>query len=213
MTLRLEGTASNRDAVGARVDGRGRRPAPGRRAVRRRQLSSAGDPRLHFGLGPADRVESVEVRWPSGRVDRYEGLAADTGYLLREGDPRAEAPRRVPTMSTTPSLSPGGQFGPRDVLLLSAWCGLAAGWLEVGTRVLCRSIDPTNRLYLMSRHFVWLVPLSNLMLFFGHGSPPGGGDEAVAPARRVAQPPTPLSPSPSCRCSWWPALRFTRRPG
>jgi arylsulfatase A-like enzyme len=51
------------------------------------------------------------------------------------------------------------------MLVLSAWCGLAAGWLEVGARVLCRSIDATNRLYTMSRHFAWLVPLSNLLLF------------------------------------------------
>ncbi len=46
---------------------------------------SASDPRLHFGLGEAARVESIEVKWPSGRVDRYGPLAADTGYLLREG--------------------------------------------------------------------------------------------------------------------------------
>ena len=49
--------------------------------------------------------------------------------------------------------------------MLSIWCGLAAGWLEVGTRVICRSLSPTNRLYLMSRHFVWLTPLANLLLF------------------------------------------------
>jgi len=52
-----------------------------------------------------------------------------------------------------------------DVLVLSVWCGLAAGLLEVGARVLCRSIDSTNRLYGMSRHFVWLVPLTYLLLF------------------------------------------------
>ncbi len=57
------------------------------------------------------------------------------------------------------------RLGPLGIWALSAWCGLAAGWLEVGTRVLCRSIDSTNRLYLMSRHFVWLVPLANLLLF------------------------------------------------
>ena len=57
------------------------------------------------------------------------------------------------------------RLGPLGVWALSAWCGLAAGWLEVGTRVLCRSIDSTNRLYQMSRHFVWLVPLANLLLF------------------------------------------------
>ena len=56
-----------------------------------------------------------------------------------------------------------------DVLVLSVWCGLAAGLLEVGTRVLCRAIDPTKRLYLMSRHFVWLTPLANLLVFLGLG--------------------------------------------
>jgi hypothetical protein len=61
-------------------------------------------------------------------------------------------------MSTTSpadrmTLSPGsarsqalvGRLGPLDVLALSGWCGLAAGLLEVGTRVLCRSIGATNQ--------------------------------------------------------------------
>ena len=47
---------------------------------------SASDPRLHFGLGHAARIDRLEVRWPSGRVDSFRNLAADTGYLLREGD-------------------------------------------------------------------------------------------------------------------------------
>jgi hypothetical protein len=86
-TFRLEGTASNRDAIGARVTvvagGRGRtawRFGGG-------SYASGGDPRLHFGLGPAPRVDEVEVRWPSGRVDRFRDLPADTGYFIREGEP------------------------------------------------------------------------------------------------------------------------------
>jgi arylsulfatase A-like enzyme len=62
-----------------------------------------------------------------------------------------------------------GRLGPLDVLVLSLWCGLAAGLLEVGARVLCRYIDTTYRLYNMSRHFVWLVPLTDLLLFSGIG--------------------------------------------
>ncbi len=53
----------------------------------------------------------------------------------------------------------------RNLFLLSAWCGLAAGLLEVGTRVLCRAIDPSPRLYLVSHHFIWLSPLANLAFF------------------------------------------------
>jgi hypothetical protein len=47
---------------------------------------SAGDPRLHFGLG-ASRLADVEVRWPSGRVDTFTGIEADHAYALREGEP------------------------------------------------------------------------------------------------------------------------------
>ncbi len=101
---------------------------------------------------------------------------------LQGESPSRETARRTHLVSTTTpsdrsmsSSGPAGVWAPRrllgplDVLMLSAWCGLAAGLLEVGTRVLCRSIDPTNRLYLMSRHFVWLAPISNLMLFAGMG--------------------------------------------
>ena len=86
LTLRLEGTKSNRDAVGARVT----ISAGGKRQVSQRQgggsYQSANDPRLHFGLGESDRVQSVEIRWPSGRVDRYSDIAANAGYLAREGE-------------------------------------------------------------------------------------------------------------------------------
>jgi arylsulfatase A-like enzyme len=61
------------------------------------------------------------------------------------------------------------RLGPIDVLLLSAWCGLAAGELEVGARVISKSLSSTDRLYQMTRHFVWLVPLINLALFLGFG--------------------------------------------
>ncbi len=85
--LALEGTTSNRDAVGARVAV----TASGRTQVSMRfgggSYQSAGDQRLHFGLGPARIVERVEVTWPSGSRDCYQGLSADTGYRLREGDP------------------------------------------------------------------------------------------------------------------------------
>jgi hypothetical protein len=89
VTIALEGTESNRDGVGAAVVV----VAGGRRQVGQRygggSYESAGDPRLHFGLGAARRVERLEVHWPSGRVDLYRDLPADTGYHLREGTARA----------------------------------------------------------------------------------------------------------------------------
>ena len=87
ITFRLEGKASNRDGVGAVVTvTAGGRKRYGRRVGGGSYLS-ASDPRLHFGLGSEDRVESVDVRWPSGRIDRFLSLPADRGYRLREGDP------------------------------------------------------------------------------------------------------------------------------
>ena len=85
VTFLLEGSASNRDGVGALVT----ITAEGRRQVAPRfgggSYQSSGDPRLHFGLGTASAVDSVEVHWPSGRLDRFARLAPDLGYLLREG--------------------------------------------------------------------------------------------------------------------------------
>jgi enediyne biosynthesis protein E4 len=82
----LEGTKSNRDGIGAvvTVTAGGQR----RRAWRYGggSYESASDPRLHFGLGEHSVIE-VEVRWPSGLVDRFHNLASDRCYRLREGVP------------------------------------------------------------------------------------------------------------------------------
>ena len=89
LTLRLEGTASNRDAIGARVTvtAGGRRQSGWR--IGGGSFQSASDPRLHFGLADAAQVDDVEVTWPSGRVTRTGPLPADNGYLLREADATA----------------------------------------------------------------------------------------------------------------------------
>jgi enediyne biosynthesis protein E4 len=81
----LEGTRSNRDGVGSLVTIKA-----GGRARRAWRLGggsflSASDPRLHFGLGQ-DRFDEVEVRWPSGHVDRFAHLEVDRCYRVREGD-------------------------------------------------------------------------------------------------------------------------------
>jgi hypothetical protein len=100
VTLRLEGSKSNRDAVGARVTVLTR----DRRQVAQRQgggsYQSANDPRLHFGLGKSDRVASLEIHWPSGRVERFTDVAADTGYLAREGEGKLLPLRGFPARAT-----------------------------------------------------------------------------------------------------------------
>ena len=93
LVLELEGTTSNRDAVGAKAAV----TAGGKTQVATRfgggSFLSASGPRLHFGLGTARKVDRVVITWPSGRRDCYQNLEPDQGYRLREGGP---APRRLP---------------------------------------------------------------------------------------------------------------------
>jgi tetratricopeptide (TPR) repeat protein len=86
VAFRLEGTISNRDAVGAIVTIRAGGVAQTRQRLGGGSYQSASDGRIHVGLGTASRIEQVEVRWPSGKTDRWTDLAADTGYLLLEGN-------------------------------------------------------------------------------------------------------------------------------
>ena len=54
---------------------------------------------------------------------------------------------------------------PHHWLVLSVWCGLIAGPIEVGTIVFRKSFVDLNQFYWMSHHFVWLIPLTNLGIF------------------------------------------------
>jgi hypothetical protein len=95
--LRLIGTRSNRDALGASVrldvvDGGVSRSI-------RRVVSSGGSfgcnpKRLEIGLGGAETVQALEVRWPaSGRVQEFRELPVDRMFEIRED---AESPAEVP---------------------------------------------------------------------------------------------------------------------
>ncbi len=52
-----------------------------------------------------------------------------------------------------------------SLLFLSAWCGLAAGLLEVATIVVRKRFFDPDQLLHMSRHFVWLAPLADIAIF------------------------------------------------
>ena len=71
--LKLVGTRSNRDAIGARV----RLTANGKTMTRQVEAGSGYASQmmlpLHFGLGNATRVDSIEICWPSGDVQHLDG--------------------------------------------------------------------------------------------------------------------------------------------
>ena len=46
---------------------------------------SQHDLRVHFGLGSATKVDSVEIRWPSGKTETLNNLASDKFYAVLEG--------------------------------------------------------------------------------------------------------------------------------
>jgi hypothetical protein len=73
--------------------------------------------------------------------------------------------RRTLSTASTSFRATAPRLLPLEVVVLSICCGLASGLLEVGTRVVTAGLFSNNRQHSMSRHFIWLVPLSDLMLF------------------------------------------------
>jgi hypothetical protein len=79
------GTRSNHDGIGAKIT-----VHAGIRVLVDEVRSgssyiSQNDLRVHFGLGRAAKIDSVEVRWPSGLVERFSDLAFDSIHTLTEG--------------------------------------------------------------------------------------------------------------------------------
>jgi len=81
----LAGTESNRAAIGAQV----RVTAGGRTLLGfvngGNGFASQSTMRVHFGLADASQIESVEVRWPSGRKQEFGALEANKIYKVTEG--------------------------------------------------------------------------------------------------------------------------------
>jgi predicted nucleotidyltransferase len=93
ITMRLVGVKSNRDGIGAKVAV----VAGGWRQISEVRAGgsyvSHNDMRLHFGLGDEATVDEVEIRWPSGLVERVDRLKVDRFYEAREGSGIREDPR------------------------------------------------------------------------------------------------------------------------
>jgi len=85
ITVRLEGTTSNRDGIGARLT---LEAAGGRQTAEVRSggsYLSHNDLRAHFGLGAARQVDRLTIRWPDGRTETATGLAPNRFYVAQEG--------------------------------------------------------------------------------------------------------------------------------
>ena len=82
--IRLEGTKSNRSAIGARVLVRYGGKVQVQELLSSSSFISANDPRLHFGLGAATTAD-IEVHWPRGLVESMKSVASNQLITLREG--------------------------------------------------------------------------------------------------------------------------------
>ena len=81
------GTKSNRDGIGAKIKVT---TASGRALYNHVTVSvgfmSSSDKRVHFGLGAEKSIQSVEIRWPSGVVQKLTNVAVD--HILKVEEPR-----------------------------------------------------------------------------------------------------------------------------
>ena len=82
--VRLEGTKSNRSAIGARVLVRYGGKTQAQAVMSQASYMSANDPRLHFGLGKETSVD-IEVVWPTGAIEKYPAQAANRLITILEG--------------------------------------------------------------------------------------------------------------------------------
>jgi hypothetical protein len=87
LMLELVGTESNRDGIGTQV-----RLTAGGKTQTKWRVSGSGylsksDFRIHFGVGDASRIERIEIRWPSGKTQTFEGAEVNQLMTITEPSP------------------------------------------------------------------------------------------------------------------------------
>ncbi len=84
ITLDLKGSKSNRDGIGAMVTV----SAGGKKQVAQKKSTtgylSQGDPRMHFGLAQNERVDHIEIKWPSGKVQELTDVRPNQILIINE---------------------------------------------------------------------------------------------------------------------------------
>jgi hypothetical protein len=85
IAFHLVGVKSNRDGIGAKITVK----AGARTFVDEVRSGSSfvsnSDMRVHFGLGAVTKIDSAQIRWPSGLLERFENLRVDAINTIKEG--------------------------------------------------------------------------------------------------------------------------------
>jgi hypothetical protein len=82
--IKLVGTKSNRDAIGAKVTIQSGSMRRWKQLLGGTSYFSASDERLLFGLGPNERLDSIEVKWPSGQTGTLKNIKANQYIIIKE---------------------------------------------------------------------------------------------------------------------------------
>src|SRR6266576_3422939 len=85
LTVLLIGTKSNRDGIGASLKLNSQGVVQYEQARGGMGYMSASDPRIHFGLGDRTKIDSLEITWPSGQVQKLTDVPVDQIIAVKEG--------------------------------------------------------------------------------------------------------------------------------
>ncbi len=85
LSLRLVGTKSNRSAIGARVRVTCGDHVQTQELTSQSSYYSSNDPRMHFGLGSSEKIDRVEIRWPSGATETIANVVPNRFQVVAEG--------------------------------------------------------------------------------------------------------------------------------
>ncbi|NKB71160.1 MAG: hypothetical protein GKR89_29160 [Candidatus Latescibacteria bacterium] len=84
LRLRLQGRTSNRDAIGAKISARAGDLTQTFELVSGGGFLSSSAHSIHIGLARHQRLDQLEIRWPSGAVQHLQGVAANQTLILAE---------------------------------------------------------------------------------------------------------------------------------
>jgi len=131
LKVKLIGTTSNRDAVGAKVRVRANYAGQWRwqrRDINGGDMNNGGQRYAHFGLGNATKVTTLSIEWPSGTVQEFSNIATNQTLVITE-------PRRpVLSVNITPIGFEGRLVGdPNQSYQVLASDDLLTGWASLTT--------------------------------------------------------------------------------
>lgn len=85
VAFKLVGTRSNRDGIGARITLKAGKRTWVDEVRSGSSYDSNSDMRVHFGLGTITKIDTVQIRWPSGVIELFENISVDAIRTLKEG--------------------------------------------------------------------------------------------------------------------------------